>query len=141
MPQHTPTCVICHTFINFIAWALVYYIFTSVLCHSLPMICLFLCTYLYVCLSLSARYPYTHSHTHSLIYTHALMQVGVGALAGSTIMLLTIPWILSIYGGRVDIDSRTGQPTYSRRPKLSAGNTSLTGSGVVLTSDVNKGGL
>jgi hypothetical protein len=56
-------------------------------------------------------------------------------------MLLTIPWILSIYGGRVDIDSVTRQPTYSRRPKLSPGNDSLTGSGVVLTSDVNKGGL
>jgi len=28
--------------------------------------------------------------------------VGVGALAGSTIMLLTLPWILSIYAGLVD---------------------------------------
>ena len=29
--------------------------------------------------------------------------VGVGALAGSTIMLITVPWFLSIYGGRVSI--------------------------------------
>jgi len=28
--------------------------------------------------------------------------VGIGALAGSTIMLLTLPWILSIYAGLVD---------------------------------------
>jgi hypothetical protein len=34
-------------------------------------------------------------------------QLGIGALAGSTIMLLTIPWCLSIIGGRVDIDPRT----------------------------------
>ena len=31
------------------------------------------------------------------------LAVGMGALAGSTIMLLTIPWFLSIYAGRVDI--------------------------------------
>jgi len=29
--------------------------------------------------------------------------VGVGALAGSTIMLLTLPWVLSFYGGKVDM--------------------------------------
>ena len=31
------------------------------------------------------------------------LAVGMGALAGSTIMLLTVPWFLSIYAGRVDI--------------------------------------
>jgi Ca2+/Na+ antiporter len=30
--------------------------------------------------------------------------VGVGALAGSTIMLLTLPWIISVYAGQVDMD-------------------------------------
>jgi len=30
--------------------------------------------------------------------------VGVGALAGSTIMLLTLPWVLSVYAGQVDMD-------------------------------------
>ena len=35
------------------------------------------------------------------------LAVGIGALAGSTIMLLTIPWCLSIIGGRVDIDQKT----------------------------------
>jgi Ca2+-binding EF-hand superfamily protein len=29
--------------------------------------------------------------------------VGVGALAGSTIMLLTLPWVLSFFGGKVDM--------------------------------------
>lgn len=33
------------------------------------------------------------------------LSVGVGALAGSTIMLLTIPWALSIFAGRVTLDS------------------------------------
>ena len=32
------------------------------------------------------------------------LSVGIGALAGSTIMLLTIPWSLSIYFGRVKLD-------------------------------------
>lgn len=31
------------------------------------------------------------------------LSVGVGALAGSTIMLLTVPWFLSILGGRVNV--------------------------------------
>eukprot|EP00301_Raphidiophrys_heterophryoidea_P001233 c10599_g1_i4.p1 GENE.c10599_g1_i4~~c10599_g1_i4.p1 ORF type:complete len:612 (+),score=142.16 c10599_g1_i4:74-1837(+) len=42
------------------------------------------------------------------------LSVGVGALAGSTIMLLTIPWGLSIIAGRVNIGS-DGKPIY-RRP-------------------------
>lgn len=32
------------------------------------------------------------------------LQVGIGALAGSTIMLLTLPWCLAIFGGRVALD-------------------------------------
>ncbi len=40
--------------------------------------------------------------------------VGVGALAGSTIMLLTVPWILSVAAGRVELDER-GDPQYTRR--------------------------
>eukprot|EP00656_Telonema_subtile_P001705 TRINITY_DN10741_c0_g2_i1.p1 TRINITY_DN10741_c0_g2~~TRINITY_DN10741_c0_g2_i1.p1 ORF type:complete len:516 (-),score=129.36 TRINITY_DN10741_c0_g2_i1:27-1574(-) len=43
------------------------------------------------------------------------MNVGVGALAGSTVMLLTIPWLLSIIAGRVDLDDN-GQPKY-QKPK------------------------
>lgn len=36
------------------------------------------------------------------------LDVGVGALAGSTIMLLTIPWFLSLYGGLVDLVEKNG---------------------------------
>eukprot|EP00026_Physarum_polycephalum_P005161 Phypoly_transcript_05190.p1 GENE.Phypoly_transcript_05190~~Phypoly_transcript_05190.p1 ORF type:complete len:592 (+),score=139.22 Phypoly_transcript_05190:164-1939(+) len=46
--------------------------------------------------------------------------VGVGALAGSTIMLLTIPWALCIFQGRVDIDN--GEANYTKKPKLSEAN-------------------
>jgi len=46
--------------------------------------------------------------------------VGVGALAGSTIMLLTIPWALCIYQGRVDIVN--GSAVYGKKPKLSEVN-------------------
>ena len=39
--------------------------------------------------------------------------VGIGALAGSTIMLLTIPWCLSIFAGRVDLGP-DGTPNYRK---------------------------
>eukprot|EP00750_Incisomonas_marina_P033560 INCI9900.1.p1 GENE.INCI9900.1~~INCI9900.1.p1 ORF type:complete len:588 (+),score=109.72 INCI9900.1:178-1941(+) len=41
------------------------------------------------------------------------IKVGVGALAGSTIMLLTIPWFMSILAGKVPI--RNGKPVYSKK--------------------------
>jgi len=51
-------------------------------------------------------------------------------LAGSTIMLLTIPWAACIITGRVDID-HSGAANYKGKPRLSAGNKfSLFGSGV-----------
>eukprot|EP00055_Hartaetosiga_balthica_P012903 m.64162 g.64162 ORF g.64162 m.64162 type:complete len:567 (+) comp8104_c0_seq4:25-1725(+) len=40
------------------------------------------------------------------------VSVGVGALAGSTIMLLTLPWFLAILGGRVDVGPNG--PIYKR---------------------------
>lgn len=42
------------------------------------------------------------------------LSVGMGALAGSTIMLLTVPWFLSILAGRVDIED--GECIY-KKPK------------------------
>ena len=42
--------------------------------------------------------------------------VGIGALAGSTIMLLTIPWFLSVLAGRVDLDA-SGAPNYRKVPR------------------------
>ena len=44
------------------------------------------------------------------------LDVGVGALAGSTIMLLTIPWFLSVLGGRVSINH--GKLNYQGPVKL-----------------------
>ncbi|CAN8077028.1 unnamed protein product [Agarophyton chilense] len=49
------------------------------------------------------------------------LSVGVGALAGSTSMLLTIPWFLSILAGRVNLRPG-GVPMYRQRPKLSPPN-------------------
>lgn len=43
------------------------------------------------------------------------VKVGVGALAGSTIMLLTIPWFMSILAGQVPIEN--GKPIYSKRKR------------------------
>ena len=52
------------------------------------------------------------------------MAVGVGALAGSTIMLLTVPWILCVIGGRVNLDEN-GVGTYKSKPKLNPPDLSL----------------
>ncbi|CAI5737285.1 unnamed protein product [Peronospora destructor] len=70
------------------------------------------------------------------------VSVGVGALAGSTIMLLTIPWALSVYAGRVNINE-DGRGNYVR-PKgdqhwaklMPPGNKSLTRTGVVLFDEI-----
>eukprot|EP00760_Papus_ankaliazontas_P031300 PhM_4_TR522/c0_g1_i1/m.106322 len=45
------------------------------------------------------------------------LNVGIGALAGSTVMLLTVPWALSIFAGRVSMTAE-GQGRYRDRPKL-----------------------
>ena len=60
------------------------------------------------------------------------LDVGVGALAGSTVMLITIPWALAIWGGRVDLGS-DGEPVYSVPrdvPRLTPGNVCESGVGV-----------
>jgi len=44
------------------------------------------------------------------------INVGVGALAGSTIMLITLPWFLSIMAGRVNIQN--GVPNYKSKKRL-----------------------
>eukprot|EP01035_Chromulina_nebulosa_P030274 gene30274-40240_t len=68
------------------------------------------------------------------------LSVGVGALAGSTIMLLTVPWFLAIYGGRVDIIN--DEPKYKGDPKLSKPNEfNIFTTGVGLSPAVNFGAL
>lgn len=71
------------------------------------------------------------------------LSVGVGALAGSTVMLLTVPVALSVFGGRVDygID---GLPNYLGKPKLkpkARWTDELTQTGVTLTDAVQHGGV
>jgi len=46
------------------------------------------------------------------------LSVGVGALAGSTIMVVTLFCSASIVEGRVDIDATTGKLDYQGKPKL-----------------------
>jgi len=53
------------------------------------------------------------------------LSVGVGALAGSTIMLLTVPWGLSVFAGRVDIVDDT--PQYTKKPKQNVNNEDMAG--------------
>ena len=40
------------------------------------------------------------------------ISVGVGTLAGSTIMLLTIPWWVTVLCGRVELDEEDGKALY-----------------------------
>mmetsp|Transcript_19733 Transcript_19733/g.30792 ORF Transcript_19733/g.30792 Transcript_19733/m.30792 type:complete len:565 (-) Transcript_19733:224-1918(-) len=65
------------------------------------------------------------------------LSVGVGALAGSTIMLLTVPWALSVYQGRVDFDEDNDMEPDYKQPKLTKSTFSDTG--VALSNEVNHG--
>ena len=71
------------------------------------------------------------------------LSVGVGALAGSTIMLLTVPWAMSIYAGRVDLNG-DGKPDYMGKPKLSTFPSlaqDFKNTGVTLSLAVRHGGV
>jgi Ca2+/Na+ antiporter len=62
------------------------------------------------------------------------LEIGIGALAGSTIMLLTIPWFLVIVAGRVNIDN--GIPRYVQPKLVPSDNFSLFETGVVVNGEV-----
>eukprot|EP01062_Namystynia_karyoxenos_P055774 TRINITY_DN46819_c0_g1_i1.p1 TRINITY_DN46819_c0_g1~~TRINITY_DN46819_c0_g1_i1.p1 ORF type:complete len:592 (+),score=215.81 TRINITY_DN46819_c0_g1_i1:119-1777(+) len=71
--------------------------------------------------------------------------VGVGALAGSTIMLLTVPWSLATISGRVMVeDSNDGdkQCNYRNRPRAMAGYwwSHLTNHGCAVDSSIRRMG-
>jgi Ca2+/Na+ antiporter len=71
------------------------------------------------------------------------LSVGVGALAGSTIMLLTIPWAISVYSGRVDLKD-DGTPNYLGKPKLSSYSglrDEFRNTGVTVSPSVQQGGI
>lgn len=63
------------------------------------------------------------------------LSVGVGTLAGSTIMLLTIPWGACVALGRVDLAEDGKSALYKQKPRLTKG-WSATRTGVQATSDV-----
>ncbi|OEU16249.1 hypothetical protein FRACYDRAFT_261156 [Fragilariopsis cylindrus CCMP1102] len=70
------------------------------------------------------------------------LSVGIGALAGSTIMLLTIPWALSVFAGRVDIIN--GNPNYRGKIKLFPGKSTsetLRTTGVAVSDEIRHGGI
>jgi len=70
------------------------------------------------------------------------LSVGVGALAGSTIMLVTLPWSLSVISGRVKFNKK-GIPDY-RKPKNRLHATfceKMFHSGVPVTPIINKGAI
>lgn len=79
----------------------------------------------------------------SLEVAQESLSVGIGALAGSTIMLLTIPWSLAVIAGRVDIvDGKIA--TYKKTPKLRPGlsfEETLTETGVSLSDKIRDGGI
>eukprot|EP00540_Astrosyne_radiata_P020114 CAMPEP_0116825680 /NCGR_PEP_ID=MMETSP0418-20121206/2103_1 /TAXON_ID=1158023 /ORGANISM="Astrosyne radiata, Strain 13vi08-1A" /LENGTH=572 /DNA_ID=CAMNT_0004454221 /DNA_START=109 /DNA_END=1827 /DNA_ORIENTATION=+ len=69
------------------------------------------------------------------------LSVGVGALAGSTISLLTVPIFLTIWGGRVNYDE-SGNPNYKAFPRLTKKGSlraELLRTGVAITEQVNSG--
>jgi Ca2+/Na+ antiporter len=71
------------------------------------------------------------------------LSVGVGALAGSTIMLLTLPWALSIFAGRVDLDDQ-GRGQYNKKPRLNPTGSfveDLTASGINVSKDIPVNGM
>jgi Ca2+/Na+ antiporter len=71
------------------------------------------------------------------------LQVGVGTLAGSTIMLLTVPFCLSVFAGRVDYGA-TGQPNYFAHPKVDPSKTlgeQLFSTGITVTDGVKHSGI
>ena len=55
------------------------------------------------------------------------LNVGIGGLAGSTIMLLTIPWFLAVLAGRVDVDPSTGTPSYAKLKRQGSSRLSTAG--------------
>ena len=80
----------------------------------------------------------------SLETAQETLSVGVGALAGSTIMLLTVPFALSVYGGRVDLQP-DGTANYYGKPKKLTPKANLSeelnASGVRITEAVQHGGI
>jgi len=71
------------------------------------------------------------------------LSVGVGALAGSTVMLLTVPWSLCIFSGRVKY-GLDNKPNYRAVHKLNPNvgiKESLLRTGVIVSSVIKQGAV
>jgi Ca2+/Na+ antiporter len=67
------------------------------------------------------------------------LSVGVGALAGSTVMLLTIPWVLAVIAGRVNLNG-DGKPNYKSKNVPPFSDVSSWGkTGVLIRPEIHKG--
>jgi Ca2+/Na+ antiporter len=78
----------------------------------------------------------------SLDEAQETLSIGVGALAGSTIMLLTVPWGLSVFAGRADLVN--GKPSYTKKPKLTPKESikeELSETGVAISDEVKQAGV
>ena len=61
------------------------------------------------------------------------LAIGVGALTGATVSMLSFGWFLGIYGGRVDLFVKTGMPNYYGNHKLDQSNHyNFQGTGIVI---------
>jgi len=69
------------------------------------------------------------------------LAVGVGTLAGSTIMLLTLPFAASIWLGRVDLSADGSRALYRQAPKLTRPRSDVTGTGVQASADIPRAAL
>jgi Ca2+/Na+ antiporter len=65
--------------------------------------------------------------------------IGVGVLAGSTVMLLTFPWFIAVVCGRVPLSAK-GEADYKGKGKA-GGASGLFDSGVSLGEDIQRNGL
>eukprot|EP01062_Namystynia_karyoxenos_P029290 TRINITY_DN2202_c0_g1_i1.p1 TRINITY_DN2202_c0_g1~~TRINITY_DN2202_c0_g1_i1.p1 ORF type:complete len:592 (+),score=237.98 TRINITY_DN2202_c0_g1_i1:103-1776(+) len=75
--------------------------------------------------------------------TQKNLSVGVGALAGSTIMLLTVPWFLAVVAGRVPIsDGKVDyNPGKAARLAMMKKTDQLAGSGARVDESIKQGGV
>merc|ERR1740117_1020507 len=72
------------------------------------------------------------------------LNVGIGALAGSTVLLLTVPWGVAIIAGRVNIDPEGFAKGYEEKPDLRVdppGSMNLMGLGVEMGKSISRNGM
>ena len=62
------------------------------------------------------------------------LSTGIGALAGSTVMLLTLPWIIAVTAGRVPI--KDGVANYKCSAQERAEQKGLTDSGITFDASI-----